>query len=62
MVDEVTDSSNKEHFMLCLKWVVEDLNPHEELIALHLVANIYVDTVKTCILDVLIHMNLTLKN
>ena len=50
MVDEVTDSSNKEHFVLCLKWVVEDLNPHEELIALHLVANIYVDTVKTCIL------------
>ena len=44
MADEVTDSSNQEQFMLCLRWVGEDLNPHEELIGLHVILNICVDT------------------
>ena len=62
MADEVTDSSNQEQFVLCLRWVDEDLNPHEELVGLYVVPNICADTLVACIRDVLIRMNLTLKN
>ena len=62
MADEVTNSSNQEQFVLCLRWVDVDLNPHEEFIALHVVPNICADTLVACIRDVLIRMNLTLKN
>ena len=49
MADEVTDSSNQEQFLLCLRWVDEDLNPHEEFIGLHVVPNICADTLVVCI-------------
>ena len=49
MADEVTDSSNQEQFLLCLGWVDEDLNPHEEFIGLHVVPNICADTLVACI-------------
>ena len=62
MADEVTDSSNQEQFVLCLRWVDVDLNPHEEFIGLHVVSNICADTLVACIRDVLIRINLTLKN
>ena len=61
MIDEVTDSSNQEQFVLCLRWVDVDLNPHEELIGLHVVPNICADTLVACIRNVLIRMNLALK-
>ena len=49
MADEVTDSSNQEPFVLCLRRVDKDLNPHEELIGLYIVPNICVDTLVACI-------------
>ena len=49
MADEVTDSSNQEQFLLCLRWVDEDLNPREEFIGLHVVPNICADTLVACI-------------
>ena len=62
MADEVTDSSNREQFVLCLRWVDEDLNPHEKFIGLHGVPNICADTLVSCIRDTLIRMNLTIHN
>ena len=62
MADEVTDSSNQEQFVLCLRWVGEDLNPHEELIGLHVIPNICLDTLVACIQDTLIRMNLSIQN
>ena len=62
MADEVTDSSNQEQFMLCLRWAGEDLNPHEELIGLHVILNICVDTLVASIRDTLIRMNLSIQN
>ena len=58
MADEVTDRSNQEECVWCLRKVDVDLNPHEEF----MVPNICTDTLIACIQDVLIHMNLTLKN
>ena len=39
MADEVTDSSNKEQFVVCLHWVDHDLVTHEELVGLYAVDN-----------------------
>ena len=33
--DEVTDLSNKEQLIICLRWVDNHFDPHEELICLH---------------------------
>ena len=33
-VDEVTDAANHEQFVLCLRWVDDNLNPHKEFIGL----------------------------
>ena len=62
MAGKVTGSSNHEQFFLYLRWVDVDLNPHEEFIGLHLVPNICADTLVACIRDLLICINLTLKN
>ena len=39
-----------------------DSNSHEEFIDIHVVPNICADTLVACIWDMLIHVNLTLKN
>ena len=44
MADEVTNSSNKEQFVVCLCWVDYDLVTHEELAGLHAVDNITSET------------------
>ena len=35
MVDETTDVSNKEHVVICFRWVDSNLEAHEEFIGLH---------------------------
>ena len=62
MADKMTDNSNQEQFVLCLRWVDEDLNLHEEFIGLHVVPNICADTLVACIRDTLIRMNLSIQN
>ena len=62
MEDDFTDSSNQEVLVLRLRWVDEDLNPHGELIGLHLAKNICADTVVVCIFHTLICTKLKLKN
>ena len=44
MADEVTNSSNKEQFVVCLRWVDHDLITHEELVGLYAVDNITSET------------------
>ena len=60
MADEVTDASNGEQFVLCLRSMDDDLVPHEDLIGLYKVLNICADTLVSCIRDALIHMNLSM--
>ena len=62
MADEVTDAANHEQFVLCLRCVDDDLNPHEEFIGLQSVLNIAADTLVAVIRDVLIRMNLSITN
>ena len=60
MADEVTDASNGEQFLLCLRSMDDDLVPHEDLIGLYKVLNICADTLVSCIRDALIRMNLSM--
>ena len=56
--DEVTDTSNKEQVIVCLRWVVAGFDAHEEYIGLHHVADITTDTIVRVFKDTVLVMNL----
>ena len=62
MADEVTDASNHEQFFVCLRWVAQFLQVHEDFIGLYKVDNIKVDTLLTAIEDVLLRLAIPLQN
>ena len=62
MADEVTDSSNKEQFVVCLRWVDHDLVTHEEPVGLYAVDNITSETLVNSLKDVLLRMGLSVQN
>lgn len=59
MADETTDSSNKEQFVVCIRWVDDELDIHEDFIGLHVVESIDAATLHAVLKDVLIRMNLS---
>ena len=62
MADEVTDSSNKEQFVVCLLWVDHDLVTQEELAELYAVDNITSETLVNSLKVVLLRMGLSVQN
>ena len=58
MADECTDSSNKEQLVICIRWIDDHLDPHEDFIGLYKVDNITADTLVAAIKDVLTCLNL----
>lgn len=58
--DEVTDTSNKEQVIVCLRWVDAGFDAHEEFIGLHHVADITSDTIVKVLKDTVLRMNLNL--
>ena len=61
MADEVTDSSNREQ-VVCLRWVDQHFEPHEEFVGLHVVDTVASDRITAVLKDVLLRMNLNLSN
>ena len=61
MADETTDKTNREQVVICLRWVDDNLLPHEDFIGMHKVDKIDAATIKTVILDVLTRMNLSMQ-
>ena len=61
MSDECTDSSNKEQLVICIRWVDDYLEPHEDFIDLYQVDNICARTIVAVIKDVLLCLNLPLE-
>ena len=59
MADETTDSSNKEQFVVCFRWVDDELEVHEDFIGLHMVESIDAATLYAVLKDVSIWMNLS---
>ncbi len=62
MADEVTDCSNKEHFVICLRWVNNNFQPFEEFIGLIDVESITANNLVACLKDCLLRMNISLSN
>ena len=62
MADEVTDFSNREQFVLRLRWVNESFEVSEDLIGLYSVDNISSNTLHLTVKDVLLHLNLNFTN
>ena len=62
MANEVTDSSNKEQFVVCLRWADQDLVAHEELVGLYAVDNITSKTLVNFLKDALLRMGLSVQN
>ena len=60
MVDETTDISNCEQVVVCIHWVDDDFNVHEDFIGLYQVDSICSDSLVAVIKDALLRMNLTL--
>ena len=58
--DEVTDSSNQEQIIVCLRWVDSRLEAHEDFIGLHHVDDITTNTVVHILKDTVLRMNLNL--
>ena len=62
MVDETTDSSNKEQVVLVFRWVGEDLAAHEEFIGLYLTDSITAAALVAIIEDTILRMNIKLQH
>ena len=58
MADEMTDTSNREQLVICLRWVDDDLIPHENFIDIQKVEKIDPAIIKSVILDVLVQESL----
>ena len=58
MVDETTDVNNSEQVVLCLRWIDNEFEAHEEFIGLYEVEKIDANTIFLVIKDVLQRLNL----
>ena len=58
MADECTDVSNKEQFIICIRWVDADLLDHEDIIGLYAVDAINAGTLVTTTDDVFLRLGL----
>ena len=62
MADEVTDSSNKEQVIVCLRSVDENFAPHEDFLGNHAVESIKADILVGVLKDTMLRMNLRLSD
>ena len=60
--DKYTDISNKEQLTLCLWWVDEIFNIHEDFLGFYELENIKSDTIVSAIRDVLLRTHISLDN
>ncbi|XP_076347995.1 zinc finger MYM-type protein 1-like [Tachypleus tridentatus] len=59
---ECTDVANKEQLTICIRWIDDNLEPHEDFIGFYEISTINADTIVLAIKDAIIRMNLTLAN
>lgn len=62
MADEVTDCSNKEQVAVCFHTVDEDFKSQDSFIGLHVVESIQADVLVRVLKDIMVRMNLSVKN
>ena len=62
MADECTDVANEEQFTICIRWVGEDMQNHEDFVGLYEMTKIDADSLGGAIKDTLVRMNIQLSN
>ncbi|XP_076341725.1 zinc finger MYM-type protein 1-like [Tachypleus tridentatus] len=62
LADECTDVANKKQLTICVRWIDDNLEPHEDFIGFYEIPTIKADTIVLAIKDAIIRMNLTLTN
>ena len=60
MADECTDVANTEQFTICIRWVDEKLEGHEDFIGLYQVDDISAGSLTHAIKDTLVRMNVSI--
>ena len=61
MCDECTDSSNREHLVLCIRWIDHgNLEPQKDVIGMYQIDDISAHTIVSVIRDMLVRMNFSL--
>ena len=58
MADETTDIINKEQFVICIRWVDNDLNANEDFIGLHELSVTNAETLAFILKDVVLRLGL----
>ena len=61
LADECTDVSNHEQFTICIRWVDDELTPHEDFLGLYQVDTITSETLFNALMDVIQRLNLDIK-
>jgi hypothetical protein len=61
MIDETTDVANKEQVVVCIRWVDENLESHENFIGLYEVGSTQAAMLVGVIRDVLVRLNLSVQ-
>ena len=62
MCDEYTDVSNKQQLSMCVRWIDDSLNPHEDFLGFYEFPNMASDTIASAIKDSLTSFNLPLSD
>ena len=62
MCDAYTDASNKQQLSICVGWIDDSLNPHEDFLGFYDLPNIASDTTVSVIKDSLTSFNLPLSD
>ena len=62
MVDETTDVSNCEQLVFCVRFVDDELNPHEEFVGLHNMETTTALSITKTIEDIMCRLSLTIGN
>ena len=59
MVDETTNSSNKEQAVICMRWVDDELEAHEEFIGLYQMESTDANSIVAMTRDVMLRLNIS---
>lgn len=60
MTDECVDCANNEQLAICIRYVDDNVNVHEEFIGLYQIPNILANTIVAALQDTLVRLNLNL--
>ena len=58
MADEVTDALNKEQFVVCIRWIDQDLLAHEDFVEIHHVDTITANSLVERLKDTLLNLSI----